>query len=365
MHILGRDKNDKKSLEMLKTIYFHIGTVKTGTTLIQKTLWGNRDVLKKFDVSYLDLVPPRISYSRYANAEFLVDAEINVSSTDIETYLDNLDVSRTIISEEGLWANLSTINHPAFAKYDKVIILYVRRPAELIASWAAENAEPYNATQKKAASGMGVVPVSKGIKEYTKRYSRIFQNFFNTIDQIGCTKVVVRPYERRQFYRRDVFSDFLGVLNINPEDFFHCRNVNYSKAENISRTRKFYDVSHAVWVIMKDMGMESEYGLQAVTYVYVNCRYGDDRPVIETLDNDSIKVISDELQFIEEEISERFLDGARLFESRLPLIYNKKRHPYQTLMMDEVEKLTYQYLHSMRVTIKRLLRPIKNLLIRA
>ena len=76
---------------MLKTIYFHIGTVKTGSTLIQKMLWENRSILKKFDVNYFDLIPPKLDYPRYANAEFLLDKKINVSDSDIEKYLDDLE----------------------------------------------------------------------------------------------------------------------------------------------------------------------------------------------------------------------------------------------------------------------------------
>lgn len=329
---------------MQKTIYFHIGTVKTGSTLIQKMLWENRDTLKKYDVGYFDLVSPKLTYPRYANAEFLVDEEVKVSDSDIERYIDDLDVSNTIISEEGLWANLKIINHPSFNRYKKRIILYVRKPSEVIASWASENAEPYNATQKLHASGMGVVPISTGIKEFTTRYSRIFQNFFNTIDQIECADVVVRAYERKQFYNHDVFSDFLEVVNIKPSDFFGNKNVNLFKAENQSRTRKFCDVSHAVWEALKALGRENKFNLKIVTHVYENCKYGDDRPVIDTLDDGCIKMISDELKFIENEISIRFLDGAQLFESRMPSVYNKKRFPYQPISMDEIEKLTYKYL---------------------
>jgi len=95
---------------------------------------------------------------------------------------------------------------------------------------------------------------------------------------------------------------------------------------------------------MEEVGKESKYNLKVVTHVYENCKYGDDRPVIDTLDDGCIKKISDELEFIENEISERFLDGMQLFESRLPSVYNKKRFPYQPISKDEVEKLTYKYL---------------------
>ena len=329
---------------MLKTIYFHIGTVKTGSTLIQKMLWANKDILKKFDINYFDLVSPKLKYPRFANAEFLLDDEVDVSGSDIEQYLDELDVSSTIISEEGLWANLKVINNSVFSKYKKIIILYVRKPSEVIASWASENAEPYNATQKMASSGIGVVPISTGIEEFTTRYSRIFQNFFNTIDQIECVEVVVRPYERIQFHNHDVFCDFLKILHINPSEFFESEDLHLVQTANQSQTRKFCDISYTVWEIMKKAKMEYKYNLEAVTDIYENCKSGDERPVIDTLDDECIKKISDELEFIEHEISRRFLDGMQLFENRMPSVYKKNRSQYQPISMDEVEKLTYKYL---------------------
>ncbi|MDY6919701.1 MAG: hypothetical protein SV765_05755 [Pseudomonadota bacterium] len=94
----------------LKTIYFHVGTVKTGSTTIQKMLWKNKDLLKSFGVTYMDLVPPKLSYHRYANAEFLMDPDVEVSQRELEGYLKTLDTENLVISEEGLWMNMALLN---------------------------------------------------------------------------------------------------------------------------------------------------------------------------------------------------------------------------------------------------------------
>lgn len=54
-------------------IYFHIGTVKTGTSHIQKTLHMNREVFARHDLLYPCIVDPQLHLPRYANAGFLDD----------------------------------------------------------------------------------------------------------------------------------------------------------------------------------------------------------------------------------------------------------------------------------------------------
>lgn len=331
---------------MLKTIYFHVGTVKTGSTLIQKMLWENKELLKDFDASYFDLVSPKLSYPRYANAEFLLDPSEKVSDDRIIEYLDGLDVSNTVISEEGLWANIELISNPIFDKYNKVVVLYVRKPADVIAAWASENAEPYNAKQKIHASGMGVVPIDLGIAEFTSRYSKIFKDFFKKIENIKIDELIVRPYDRSRFYNNDIFCDFLEVINVDPTLFFQKKDINVVKVANTSRSRKFCDISCSVFEAMRELGFESDYSLDVVNFVYTNSRYGDDRPIIDTLDDEIIKSVVDELEFIETEISNNYLGGESLFENRYPPIYDVERFPYQPLDKDELEKLTYKYLLS-------------------
>jgi hypothetical protein len=46
---------------MRKTICFHVGTVKTGSTYLQKTLWENKEPLEEIGVRYLKATPPKLS----------------------------------------------------------------------------------------------------------------------------------------------------------------------------------------------------------------------------------------------------------------------------------------------------------------
>lgn len=340
---------------MKKTIYFHVGTVKTGSTLIQKNLWENRELLEKFNFHYFNIVEPKLSYPRFANAEFLFDKQINISDDDIKQYIKNTSADNLIISEEGLWGNMHMLLNKAFDECHKKIILYVRKPVDLIAAWASENAEPYNAFQKDASSGIGVVPIEKGIEEFTNRYITFFKSFFNNLKELQGAEIIIRPYDRSQFSDGDIFRDFLSILGIEATDMLENNDFHYSSVANVSKTRKFCDISTTVWEIMEQMNEEEKYCLEIVEYVYKNAKFGDDRPVLETLDKDTVIYTYEKLKFIDEEISKRYLNGKKLFQNPLPKSINdENKIEYQPVNKCEIKILINDFLKKKHNYEKRL-----------
>lgn len=329
---------------MNKTIYFHIGTVKTGSTLIQKTLWENRELLKEFNFSYYDQVEPKLRHPRYANAEFLFDANIKISDEEVHEYIKSIEADNVIISEEGLWANMDMLSKKAFEGFNKKIILYVRKPVELIAAWTSENAEPYNIRANLASTGLGIVPVEEGVALFTNMYSAIFKNFFAYMEKIKDIEIIVRPYDRRKFENGDIFRDFLKILEIDSDAFLKHEKFQPSDIANISKTRKFCDVSTTVWEIVQKLREESKYSDEIVEYVYKNCKSGDDRSVIDTLDYETVLDIDGKLKFIEDELSQNYLNGELFFDNCLLPIVNSKAE-YVPLSKYEVKKLIYEFFH--------------------
>ena len=330
---------------MLKNIYFHIGTAKTATTLIQKALWDNREILKQFDTTYLDIAPPKLEWGRYANIEFLIDPNINISTENLRHYLNNLGTSNLIISEEGLWTNsLENINHPAFENYNKIIILYVRRPAEIIASWASEVSKPYNELQKLHAFEGGLLPIDKGLIRLTEYYIQIFDRLFSFTEKNALPKIIVRPFENSQLKNNNIFCDFIETLQIDSDQFFKSKGIRLPESENAGKSRKYCDISSHTLQILKAEKLRNKFDTNLVDYIYENCESGDNRSVLETLSDECIIDISEKLQYIEDEISRRFLSGKKLFNTRLPPIYKKKRDPHKKINPEEVEKLLYKYL---------------------
>ena len=153
-----------------QTLYLHIGTAKTGTTYIQRLFYENRDVFHKLGVSYPYLLPTQ--NHRWANANFLFDS---TNETQLFKIFQRLG-SKILVSEEKLFHNIALLNHPLFQKFKIKIILYLRKPAELIASWATEHTRPYNVTTAPGRDTT-IMSITEGIEVLSKRYETDAKNF--------------------------------------------------------------------------------------------------------------------------------------------------------------------------------------------
>ena len=63
----------------MKTLYLHIGTIKTGTKAIQCFCWENLAVLQKYGYTYPDLSALCPECTQVKNAHFLID---NIENND-------------------------------------------------------------------------------------------------------------------------------------------------------------------------------------------------------------------------------------------------------------------------------------------
>ncbi len=83
-----------------KTLFFHVGTVKTGSTSVQRVLWENRENLLAYGVAYPAVSEPRLDLPRFANADFLFQEDFDrAAARDI---LESMGAENLVISEEAL-----------------------------------------------------------------------------------------------------------------------------------------------------------------------------------------------------------------------------------------------------------------------
>ncbi|MAB13892.1 hypothetical protein [Parvibaculum sp.] len=91
------------------TVFVHTGTVKTGSTYIQKAFYDNRTVFERFGVSYPTVSP--LTIDRYANADFTLDRSWDEEAREAIT---GAATPQVLISEEGIFGMMSRLWHPAF-----------------------------------------------------------------------------------------------------------------------------------------------------------------------------------------------------------------------------------------------------------
>ena len=176
----------------------HIGTMKTGTTSIQKALSSNTDVLSRHGYNYLG--PPM------RHSTILAPAIAALPHKDRDL----------IISDEGLWhfADSKRSDTAKLAKilehYDVNVLIYLRRPDSFLNSWF----------QQGLKSGTGSLTMSQFLASAFVQSGLRFQHLIAQFEAVfGKDSIILRPYEKSQLAQEDAVLDFLETLGLPVNEF--------------------------------------------------------------------------------------------------------------------------------------------------
>lgn len=173
-----------------KTIYFHIGTHKTGTTALQKFFVDNREVLKEKGFTY----------------DFYNDSEMNQGYLVKPEKWEGLVFDQNknyIISGEDFYSHILNISEAIKEKLSRFninFIVYFKRQDLMKQS-------VYNQ----------IVKMHGFAKEFSEdnHYNLNYYDFLKKLEnQFPGSKLTVRVYEKGQFEGGSIFSDFLKILNL-------------------------------------------------------------------------------------------------------------------------------------------------------
>lgn len=211
----------------MKTLYVHIGTMKTGTTAIQGFCWNNQEVLQKKGYCYPDFHDLADTVTRKRNGRFLVE-ECKTKEEEKTMYRAGMDrivglfkeYDNVILSNEGIWGatyeRRSSLWEELKAEGEKngfqvKIIVYLRRQDEYISSvW----------------NQMVKMGTKEGVRSWTEYLNNIpkgrqldYAHKLDTIRAVlGKENIIVRCYERNQFYKGNIYEDFLNVIGLQLTD---------------------------------------------------------------------------------------------------------------------------------------------------
>jgi|GEM_PF-850260 2-polyprenyl-3-methyl-5-hydroxy-6-metoxy-1,4-benzoquinol methylase len=209
--------SSKHSHGQKKTLILHVGMGKTGTTALQNFFWRNRDVLAHHDIAYPEtgavsgahhLISPHVSKRmHYPGWHYMRPAEW------IGT-VKRLPQNRILMSSE-LMVRSAPQKILDFCKelqshFDLKICFYLRRQDNIIMAG-------YN-QQVKTGSQIKPLPVvlDKLIEGFD--YVKLISPWEAAV---GADNLIIRPYERKQFYQGDLVRDFLWfILRIDDVDGF-------------------------------------------------------------------------------------------------------------------------------------------------
>lgn len=207
-----------------KSFYLHIGSPKTGTSALQYFLLKNRSVLnrKGFDYPSHTLDPNGVSSGNAKEFARCIQ-DNNAISESMTKKMLHTEYSSVILSSEYFFQienqYISKIKDLLGRASTKIIVYFRRQDSMMIAA--------FNQGVKR-----------HGFKEDISQYFETYKDkpyfYQSVIEQwgkvFGKENIIVRPYEKQQFFNGSIFSDFIHQLNLDltTEFTLPIQNINSS-----------------------------------------------------------------------------------------------------------------------------------------
>lgn len=217
----------------MKTLYLHIGTIKTGTKAIQCFCWENPGILQKYGYIYPDLSSLCPQCTPVKNAHFLIEdienEDKNIRKKQIQekcqkgmdqiiTLFSSYD--NVILSDEGiysatylrrktLWQELKEYGENN--GFTVKIIVYLRRQDELmISAWNQHIKANSINPEQTFEEFISAIPKSRQL------------NYFNKLESIasilGKENIIVRRFVKEAFFGGSIYADFLHAVGLTLTD---------------------------------------------------------------------------------------------------------------------------------------------------
>lgn len=211
---------------MIKTLYLHIGTGKSGSTTIQNFLFGNRDLLIKNDI-YFPVVPGTRHHVRipaYATVGSRIHSILNridifsekeaiqfktEFEAEFRAELKNCGASNAVLTSEFCFS-LIQVEIDSLASLLKSvaenvkIVVYLRRQDDF---WVSRYAQTIKSGAQLEKFSLPAESEINRILDYyaiVKRWEEAF----------GLESIIVRPFEKQQLKQGDPAKDFLSILGL-------------------------------------------------------------------------------------------------------------------------------------------------------
>lgn len=214
-----------------KTIYLHIGAVKTGTTTIQNFLYRNKDLLEQRNYLF-----PTLKDNQYVIEQPLSEILMEIENHTIkqrkpfekvkqdwdnkmlplikESKAENIIISSEFLED----TNLEFYDFLITQGFNVKVIIYVRKPADKVASLFVEY---YKGGYKSY--------IKNAFDYFNSRKHDLYLFTRQNIERIGRENMIVRPFEKEQWKNGSLIDDFLNCIGLElSSEFSIPQNQNIS-----------------------------------------------------------------------------------------------------------------------------------------
>ncbi|EJA9306123.1 hypothetical protein MUJ91_001283 [Campylobacter lari] len=212
------------------TAYVHIGTVKTGTTTIQKFLSNNKNILLEYrfkysevfftnckhdDLAKLIIQEEHLSLKREVISN-IKNSEYKQQILKLKNEIDNNKDCKFLFSTEGiswLFSDEKFIQILQKLLYEigfsKIyIVLYLRNTADLLASLS--NQEIKNGHKEDNMYSLKVSP-DKYFRTHSYNNQWLCQNYSKVF---GKENLIIKIFDKNEFYQGDLLKDFIHSIGL-------------------------------------------------------------------------------------------------------------------------------------------------------
>ncbi|ABV37608.1 hypothetical protein Ssed_3004 [Shewanella sediminis HAW-EB3] len=192
-----------------KTVYFHIGYHKTGTSAIQSFCSANQSELARKGFLYAETGRAGAAHGPLANCLKASNKNLdpNLLYASLKKEIANSNAQSVIISSECFLEQIPLDRIEPYLKKLNAhikIIVYVRRQDE----WAQS---VYNEIIKDSSRRYtGSILHMREIRMGWLNYNNVISQWENVF---GSENIIVRPYDKAQM-RNGLYADFLSIFNI-------------------------------------------------------------------------------------------------------------------------------------------------------
>ena len=210
----------------MKELLLHVGMDKTGTTAVQSFLRKNRSLLKKESGLCFPQTGQWQDYSHHPFA-FSVFGQHGYEAKNLKVLFKSLakesrNAKRVLLSSECLFKAPTRAEFILFRKlceehFSSIKVLVYLRPQD---AWVESR-------YKHSVLSGDEIPLDKLMGAFFCDYLPYIDRW---ADAFGRENVQVRPFQREQFFGKDVYSDFMHALGLELHDRYRFPESNLNVA---------------------------------------------------------------------------------------------------------------------------------------